>query len=373
VRILLCSQTALSRERGGSKVVIELAEELQRLGWSCELVSPDDVDPRHGARDVHRYAAALRDYLRTRAPAFDVVDYDHSHLPYPRRDFPSACLFVARAVLLAHHFERIAIPDLPGLKSRLRSLVMRRKEESDRRKRTLQAHQTVLEADLVNVANEDDKAELVRCGIAADKIVVIPYGIGRDRRALFEAIAGDAPPARLVGFVGTFDARKGATDMPAIVRAVCDAVPGARFRLVGVLTDPERVRRAMPRRLRARLDIVPSYAPDELPGLLAPCSVGIFPSYIEAFGFGVLETLAAGVPVVAYDTPGPPAMLPREWLVPRGDAAAMSARVIELLRDDERLRAARALARERSRPFDWSRIARLTAETYAQRWQARQA
>ena len=34
----------------------------------------------------------------------------------------------------------------------------------------------------------------------------------------------------------------------------------------------------------------------------------------------------AKIPVIAYDAPGPPMLLPREWLVPRGD-------VLELLDD----------------------------------------
>jgi glycosyltransferase involved in cell wall biosynthesis len=362
LRILFCSQTSLSRERGGSKVVIELAEEMRRLGWTCELVSPDDLAPD-----------TLHSYLRGHAGAFDVVDYDHNHLPYPRTSFPQRCLFVARSVLLAHHFARIPVPPPPGLKSGLRSLLLQRREDAQRRIRIARAHITVVEADLVNVANSDDKSELVRCGVSADKIVVIPYGIGRDRRALFDAVSAAAPASPLIGFIGTFEGRKGATDMPAIVRSVCEAISEARFRLMGTLMDGDRILRAMPRRLRSRIEVYSRYAPEDLPMLLAPCSVGIFPSYIEAFGFGVLEMLAACVPVVAYDSPGPSMMLPPEWLVPRGDVSAMSSLVVGLLRDQHKLQHARREARELSRAFDWPSIAQTTAETYQTHWKRRNA
>jgi glycosyltransferase involved in cell wall biosynthesis len=121
------------------------------------------------------------------------------------------------------------------------------------------------------------------------------------------------------------------------------------------------------------LEVIPKYDPDKLPALLSSCSVGIFPSYIESFGFGVLEMLAASIPVIAYNSPGPPMMLPPNWLVPRGDAKAMSVKVVDLLLDDRRLVQARTEAKRRSKEFCWKTIARQTSEIYFQRWQRKQA
>ena len=76
--------------------------------------------------------------------------------------------------------------------------------------------------------------------------------------------------------------------------------------------------------------------------------MGLFPSYFEGFPFGVLEMLAAGLPVAAYDAPGAPMMVPAEWLAPRGDAHALAARLAWMLRDANQLRALQLSAPGRS-------------------------
>ena len=44
-------------------------------------------------------------------------------------------------------------------------------------------------------------------------------------------------------------------------------------------------------------------------GSVVMFSAGAFPSHCEGFPFGVLEMLAAGLPVVAYRAPGAPMMI----------------------------------------------------------------
>lgn len=370
MRILFCSSTYLSRELGASKVLIELAEEMERLGWECTLVSRHDVAPN--ANGNAAYPSHLRRYLIEHASEYDVVDYDHHHLPFPRREFPERTLFVARSVLLWHHFRSIPLPEEPGFKRRLRSLVFATKEAKRRERVDRLARVTVSEADLINVANYEDHAALLGIGVPQQKIAVIPYGMSRANRELFDALSSALPSAPKVAFVGTFDNRKGATDFPQIVEAVCRAVPGASFRLLGTGRDEGTVRASFPRRLRNAIEVVPRYAPAELPSLLAPCAVGVFPSYIEGFGLGLLEMLAACIPVIAYDSPGPPMMLPSEYLVERGNMQAMSQKIIDLLADNGRLAAARVWSRRQSQPFSWSAIAQQTSDVYQEHIRRRQ-
>jgi glycosyltransferase involved in cell wall biosynthesis len=370
MRILFCSQTHLSKELGASKVLIELAEEMERQGWECTLVSPHDVAPNlNGRRD---YPNHLRRYLIDHAGNYDVVEYDHHHLPFDRREFPAEPIFVARSVLLAHHFNNISIPRDRSIKGRVRSMLFERNEAERRRLSFEQAHITVSQADLVNVLNLDDREELIKSGVPEGKVVVIPNGLSSERRLLFDSIS-DAPPIEpVVVFVGTFDNRKGALDFPAIVQEVSKAVPNVRFRLLGTFKDQGVVRKQFPRNLRSRIDVVPRFPPDALPELLSTGSVGIFPSYLEGFGLGVLEMLAAAIPVIAYNSPGPPMMLPTEYLVSRGDTSAISAKVIRLLRDENSLTCARLWAKEKSRDFSWPSIAQLTSQTYLERWRQKQ-
>jgi glycosyltransferase involved in cell wall biosynthesis len=372
MRILFCSQTRLSKELGATKVLIELAEEMTALGWQCEFVSPADLVPDQNDNQTP-YHVYLREHLRKVAGEFDVVEYDHSHLPYSRNEFPKETLFVARSVLLAHHFDNIAIPGEKGIRSKIYHLLKGRKMAKKLEQNRPLAHKTVQEADLVNVLNYDDEMELLRRSIPKEKIVVIPNGLSQEQRARFDKVSGEIPQEPLVAFIGTFDPRKGATDFPAIVKEVCSAMPDARFRLMGTIKDESRVCAVFPKRLRRQIEVVPRYRPEDLPELLASCSVGVFPSYIEGFGLGVLEMLAASIPVIAYNAPGPPMMLPPEYLVPRGDTKAMGSKVIELLQDRNRLTATRHWAKQRSQDFCWQQVARQTSEIYVSHWQQRQA
>jgi glycosyltransferase involved in cell wall biosynthesis len=368
MKILFCSQSRLRKEIGGSKPLIELAEEMQGLGWECDTVSPFDLP---GVRDegvaLRNYPANLRRHLLTHAAEYDVIDYDHQYLPYQRSEFPASPLFVARSVLLLHHLRHIRIPESRRLKARVGALLKGRVRAQEREEAVRRAEITASQADLINVTNDRDRAELIRSGIARDKIVVFPFGLSRQRRMLFDAVSSEPPQSPVVAFVGTFDYRKGACEFPQIVRAVVAAVPDVTFRLLGTagrFQTRDEVLSHFPASLRERLDVRPRFTPEELPEMLTFCSVGIFPSYLEGFPFGVLEMLAASVPVIAYDCPGPSMMVDPECLVPSGDAHEMSARVVTLLKDTVRLRQERLAARLRSQPFNWSRIAHETSEAY---------
>lgn len=376
MRILFCSPAPLVRELGSSKIFIELAEEMEHLGWACTLLGPEELAER--ARRLGEtgtsYAARLRAFLKAHAADYDVVEYEHSYLPFPRGEFCERTLLVARAVLLGHHFYALRIPSHLGLLWRVRRLLVRPWERAASLQRFLRAHQTVQQADLVNVANQRDRAELLRWGVPAAKILVLPFGLSRALRVLFEQVSVDPPLQPTVAFVGTFDDRKGAADFPAILERIALEVPGVRFRLLGtagIYTTAPQVLARLPRGARARTEVHPRFLAEQLPSLLQGCSVGMFPSYLESFGFGVLEMLAAAIPVVAYDVPGPSEMLPPRFLAPPGDAAGMAEKIVGLLRSPAELAAARQWARQRSRDFCWEDIARRTSEAYVHAWAAR--
>jgi glycosyltransferase involved in cell wall biosynthesis len=338
MRILMCSPNPLVRELGAPKVSIELAEALREIGVTCDVVAPSDAMP------------ATADY--------DVVEVDHEAVaafPLTARD--ARPLVVARSVLLVDHLHHVPLPWLRRVRG-----VMRRHARFRRAEAVLRS------SDLINVSNDDDKAALVRRGHPAEKIVVLPFGLSAARRAAFEARCHVSIPRdgrRRVAFVGTFDYRKGARDFGRIAEVVCFS--GAELRLLGTAglfqTEAE-VLRFFPRSVRAKVEVVPRFNPDDLPTLLADCAAGVFPSYYEGFGFGVLEMLAAAIPVTAYDAPGPSMMLPREWLVPPGNTFAMSAVTLELLRDPELLARERVRARKSANRFNWLDIAPRTVRAY---------
>jgi glycosyltransferase involved in cell wall biosynthesis len=369
VRILFCCPAPVDARLGVAKHYLELAESFRRIGWDATVVGPDEVDGGHpGSAGPAAESSRLRAYLRDQAARYDVVEFDISRLPYPRDDFSPQTLLVARCMILAHHFRTTPIPPLPRLRSRVGHLLMARDRRRAMDNLIDRANRTVREADLTVVSNDRDAAVLVQDGADPTRLAVFPLGLTVARRRQFDAVPAELPAHPVVGFIGTFDPRKGLCEFPALVDRVARRVPGVTFRLLGtagMVPDADGLRGYFPRRLRPRLELYPRYEPNELPGLLAGVSVGVFPSRVESFGYGILEMLAAAVPVIAYDAPGPHVMLPPVYRVPIGDVRAMADLICDLLTDPDRLRAARLWARARAADFRWEEIATQTAKAYA--------
>jgi glycosyltransferase involved in cell wall biosynthesis len=365
MKALFVAQASLTKSLGGPKVIVELVEEMRLLGWECDMIGVQDTRTSQPLSEP--IYQCFRDYLLEHAHEYDVIDYDHSYLPYPRETFDPRSLFVARSVLLMHHFQKIRIPKPFRIRTFVKNLLL---FNIDKRKQQLNyynAKKTIEYADLVNVSNYYDKEELVKNGIDSRKIVVMPYGISRSRRLLFDVISSDIPSSPIVVFVGTFDYRKGALDFPKIVSEIVKEIPNVKFKLLGakgLFKTEQEIRRHFPKYYQKYIEIILRYDPNDLPNLLSSCSVGIFPSYIEGFGFGVLEMMASSLPVVAYNAPGPPEMLSNEYLVGLGDWHAMAEKVIRLLKDREKLSQGRRWAKSRSQDFNWNEIAKHTDELY---------
>lgn len=363
-RILFCTPFSLTKSQGAAKVVVELAEDMRLLGWECDLLSLRDLT----AGSTLTAEECLRRYLHQHAGQYDVVDYDHEFLPFQRSEFSAQTRFVARSVLLVHHLETIPIPSGRSLKAKAGAIAKGHLRQQERRDRICQAQTTLEAADLINVSNDDDFRELVRRGLSPDKIIVLPYGISCGRRGLFDQVSSKPPDSPCVAFVGTFDYRKGAREFPDIVQAVAQTIPEVRFKLLGVqglYQTAAGILGCFPRRLHKYLDVTLTYDPNDLPSLLASCSLGVFPSYMEGFPFGVLEMQAASLPVIAYDAPGAPMLLPHDQLAPRGNWQSLSAKVIQLLQNKEQMTIKRQQSKDHSQQFNWQRIAKRTQEIYS--------
>jgi glycosyltransferase involved in cell wall biosynthesis len=369
-RILLCSSVPLDPRLGMGRHWLELADSFRELGWEAQAVGPEEIVVGQIRVTPETFPRVLRDFLLRTAADYDVVQYDHAYLPYPRSDFAPGPLFVARCMLLHHHFLTTPLPPAPGIQSWLRHSL-----NAWRRRRRLtrlvsQTDETVRQADLTVVCNDRDAIALARNGADPERIAVLPVGMTAGRLRQFAAVRDDLPDAPVVGFVGTFDPRKGMCEFPDLVDRVVRQVPGVVFRLLGtagLVRDADGVRRYFPRRLWPRLEIYPRYDPDELPGLLAGISVGVFPSRVEGSPYGVLEMLASAIPVIAYDAPGANVMLTPELLVRVGDTTTLASRVAKLFADPAGLQFARRWARNRALEFNWERIGEQTARAYEDR------
>jgi glycosyltransferase involved in cell wall biosynthesis len=369
LKLLICCPISLDENLGAARVSIQVAQAMSAFGWEVTLLDDSAVTDR--LRDLHLttdgpYQERLRRFLQRVSGDYDVIEYEHWCLPFPRGEFSASTLMVARSVLL-HLYEGIQFPGFRRLRDRVRRWLRGgRKAVWNATFRDL-AEKTLWQADLINVANRRDAELLRNLGYPDRKIIVQPYAISAESTAAFQAIDLDRRRDPSVVFLGSFDPRKGGPDLPVIFANIAAQIPSVNFHLLGtsgMFHSAGEVLSVFPQRLRQRLRVVPRFTSSQLPALLGSLSLGVFPSYLEGFGFAVLEQLASGLPVVAYDSPGPSDILPTEWLVSPGDAQALAERAIALLSDERLLQTARHLARAHASKFDWSLIGASTSACY---------
>lgn len=235
-------------------------------------------------------------------------------------------------------------------------------------------------ADCVMVNAEAIKRQLVSEGYSAARVAVIRNGVELSRfrdcsphRQLHRRY-GLPPEAPLIGVVGRLNRMKGLEDFLHAARRIISAIPAARFVIVGsgntsTDTSPgEDTYLEELRRLAADLGladrvIFTGFRPD-IPTLLPGLTISVLPSHSEGLSNALLESMAAGLPVVATDVGGTREAVTdgqTGLLVPPHEPDAVASSVIRLLRDPER--AARLGYAGRARIHDEFSMSKMVAAT----------
>jgi glycosyltransferase involved in cell wall biosynthesis len=223
-------------------------------------------------------------------------------------------------------------------------------------------------ARLVLTVSEFSRQEIVRTlGIPAGKIVVTHESAGG---WFAHTETSSAPREPLVLYVGSLFNRRHVSLLIRAFATVARQVPAAKMEIVGEnRTHPREDPEALARELGIADRVsVRSYVSDaELADLYRRAAAFAFLSTYEGFGLTPLEALAAGVPIVVYDTAlsrevyGNAAMFIRE-----GDADGVASALRSLLTDD----AARAQMLTRAETllagYSWERTASATLDVLRQ-------
>jgi glycosyltransferase involved in cell wall biosynthesis len=239
-------------------------------------------------------------------------------------------------------------------------------------------------ADCVLVNAESIKDWLVSDGYDPSNIVVIPNGIDCRR---FDApapstirqelgIAADAP---IIAMLARLNAQKGFDDFIDAAALVSRQYPDARFLIVGEghvnanngptqdVTYPQAlVDRAQRLGLQHKL-MLTGYRAD-VPALLSDVAVSVLPSHSEGLSNTLLESMAAGVPVVATRVGGTPEAIDdgvTGLLVPVKDPEALASAIIRVLSDaDLAARLGAAARRSVNDRFSMERMIQTTEQLY---------
>jgi glycosyltransferase involved in cell wall biosynthesis len=233
-------------------------------------------------------------------------------------------------------------------------------------------------ADCVLVNAEAVKDWLIGEGYNPKNIVVIPNGVDLSR---FDGPRADqrirqefgfGPDTPVVTVVSRLTRLKGIENFLEAAAALKPRYPDARFLIVGETSPHDRPYLKELTDLAARLGVADRVTftglRSDVAELLATATVAVMPSLNEALSNVLLESMAAGAPVVATRVGGTPEALidgDTGLLVEPGDSAAIATAVARLLDDRElatRLgRSARSLIADK---FSVDRMVRSTEQLY---------
>ena len=378
LRILAIVNVPWDPRLGAARVWIELTDEWRKAGHVVEKFCLTDAFPQPAsspARAAIRlllfpYRAAR--FVRQNAERFDVIDALIGTLPFSKKSLCFRGLLVARSVglfWLYEKFDRAAAKRWPPASKG--KLIGRPFYWFFNRRARAASEASIRHCDLLNLPNSDELV-CVRDEMGLTKPALVqPYGLTPARQ---QALLGAASPAetrlqkKKVVFIGMWSARKGAKDWGGIIRQIRARVPAACFLFLGTMIDTTKIWDDLEFGPADFVQVVPQFSPDELPQLLSDCSVGAFPSYVEGFGLAVVEQLAAGLPTVARDAPGPRDILREnlpELLVDPDDTSKFSEAISEILeRDSVGYQALSERSAKTALRFSWPAIAWETAAEY---------
>ena len=240
-------------------------------------------------------------------------------------------------------------------------------------------------ADCILVNAEAVRRWLEGQGYPAEKIAVIRNGVdlarfaGRPGNGAVRRSLGLPPRAPLVAVFARLDQNKGLEFFLEAAAIVAARSPSVRFLIVGdrlilkdgaIVGDVERRESLENRARRLGLEgrVVFTGFRLDVPELLAEVAVSVLPSLSEGLPNAVLESMAAGVPVVATRVGGVPEAVEdgaSGILVPPGDGAALARAIGMLLEKPDLARRLGRAGRERAEgSFSLDRMVRRTQGLY---------
>lgn len=198
--------------------------------------------------------------------------------------------------------------------------------------------------------------------------VMIPNGVHVAAFAGAEPLPGWPGPGGAVGFLGRIDEpRKGLSVLLDAFTEIAPQRPGLRLLVAGP-GDADAVRSALPPAVADRVVLLGRIREEDKARFYRCVDVYVAPNVGgESFGIVLLESMAAGTPVLASDLDAFRRVLTdgrAAALFPVGDAPALAASLGRLL-DDPGARAELAAAgTERVAAYDWSAVARSVVRVY---------
>ncbi len=370
MRVLLGIHHPLDPNLGAPGVTLALGRALTGLGCEVAYHAFEEAFPgitSHSAWHSLRYPWALSAWLARNAGRFDVLDITTGDCwPWARAGRPGAR---RRHALLtrSHGLEHVVSEQLRADARAGLARLSWKYPLYHGGFRLWEVRQSLLLADHVVLLNPVDRDYACqRLGVPAAHISLIPHGLPEPFRAL-------PPPERLpegplrIAFVGTWIQRKGREEVVAVARELLEQGVAFSLCLLGTGLGESEVLEDFPAAVRERVQVMPRYRHEELPGLLRAREVLLFPSHAEGYGMALIEAMACGLAPVTTPVGVAPEVV-REGetgcLRPVGDVPGFTAAVRAFAGDRQKLLEVRRAAQQVVRGMSWQEVASRTVHLY---------
>ncbi|HZM15869.1 MAG TPA: glycosyltransferase [Candidatus Krumholzibacteria bacterium] len=350
--------------RGGENQLLLLMRGLREAGEAeVELAAPPDAAitrraaeigvpclplPIRGGMDLVA-ARRLRDYFRRGRFALVHCHASHAH----------------GVAFLALAFSRLQ-------RRRPPFLVVSRRVDFPFARRGPSALKYRYGADLYLAISTGVRDVLVQCGVAPERIAMVPSGIDLARhRQLGETTRlrrelGLGSGAAVIGNVAALAPHKAQVDFVRAARLVADDLPEARFLLVGEGSERPRLE-ALVRELGLSAQVTLTGFRDDALQILSLFDCFVLSSTLEGLCTSIMDAQVLGVPVVATRAGGVPDLVQdgeTGLLVPPREPSQLAAAILRLLRNPTLRSRCVAAARARSEQYGYQHMVQGTLAAY---------
>jgi len=171
-------------------------------------------------------------------------------------------------------------------------------------------------------------------------------------------------------FIGRFSLEKGVSILPSMIKSAM-RFKDVTFTVVcpyrHMPSDLKKIISALKRleqKFEGRVQIIETAQPQEkLIELYQDCQIYIQPSKYESFGLCILEAMAVGRPVIAFNVGGIPEVIGACGILAKNKKEFIS-NIEELLRNKEKCIKLGQMASNRAKKFDWNIISKQTINYY---------
>lgn len=239
------------------------------------------------------------------------------------------------------------------------------------RSRVLSGVQAILQPSLEKITARIAVSEHARDTIVhhlGGDAVLIPNGVTVRSFAGSDLLPGWGGPGEVLGFLGRLDEpRKGLTVLLAAFARLAERRPGLRLLLAGP-GDADVVDKEIPAALRGRVSVLGAIAEADKARMFRSADVFVAPNIGgESFGVILLESMAAGTPVLASDLDAFRTVLDggaAGAMFRKGDPNDLARAAAALLDDPARRAQLVARGRQVVQRYDWDTVVRDVLSVY---------